>query len=210
MAEHWDMFFQSTKPKEVSRGGATLATTTDTRQALNDAVSDRRRRDAETTSIYTEVRGGVTEQDGGTEHSAPIVRTDGPEPKDPAELLDYMATPLSPEQDAQIRAGWQQQVIAARAALPDWDDVVDQNADIPSIASEMIRRVPNGSLVAYHLGLHRTELDELCRMKPKAIEQRIVELSDALMVNPVGVALDKTPYRAYRKIRNEQVRNAYR
>jgi hypothetical protein len=207
MAEHWDMFFKTARPKESESGGITLATTTDTQRQVNDAAADRSRREREATYVYTQVGPGIVEQDGSIEHSEPIVKTDGPKPDDPGERLENMDVPLSPQQLAQQNVGYQIQLLAARAAIPDFDEVIGQAELIPDTALRIIRGLPNGALVGYYLGKHRTECARLRGMTAKQAQQRVTEISAALVTNPAGTALDVAPYPVYRRLRNEQIRS---
>src|SRR6266849_2109594 len=157
--EHWSEFFKLARPKEAESGGITLATTTDTQRQVNDAAADPSRRAREGTFVYTQVGPGIVEQDGAIEHSEPIVRTDGPKAEDLAEMLENMVVPLTPAGQAAARANYQVQLLAARAAIPDFDEVINQETEIPLDVGHMIQRsgLPNGPLVAYYLGKHRTE-----------------------------------------------------
>jgi hypothetical protein len=104
------------------------------------------------------------------------------------------------------------QLIAARAALPDFDEVVDQETAIPADAEFMIHKIglPNATAVAYYLGKHRAECERLVSMSPKQCQQRIVEISAALAANPASIALDTADFQTYRSVRNKEIHDRYR
>ena len=212
MPEHWSEFFQSATPKQQERAGIRLSSTTDSQAQLDHAVSSRQAGEPES-FIYTEIQPATPEQDGSIEHNEPRIVTDAPEAEDKDELLENMIVPLTPEQQAAANANYQVALIAARAALPDFDETLNQpEVQIPMSAHYMIRNsgIPNGPLVAYYLAKHRTECERLVHMSPKQVQARIVELSASLINNPTGVALDTAPYSTYRRVRNAAVRNMYR
>jgi|SRR5579864_4566305 len=212
MAEHWHEFFTSAKPKQQERAGITLASTTETQKNLDSAMSRRKASEAEAGFTYTEVGPSIVEQDGSIEHGAVTLRGDYPKAKDNSEMLDDAFAGMTPQQRAMNRANYDVGTLAARAAIPDWQETIDQpELELAPHIGEMIvdGGIPNGPIVAYYLGKHRVEVERLNGMSRKQAQQRIVELSAKLVNNPEGVVLDTAPFRVYRKVRNEQVRNQY-
>ena len=120
---------------------------------------------------------------------------------------------LTPAQRAANEATYNLQVKLARQAYPDFDRVVnDDSVAIPQAATDVITQagLPNAAGVAYYLGQHRAEADHLCRLaNPRKVEERILQLSMALMQSPGGQALDTMSYRQYRRIRDQQTSERY-
>lgn len=192
--EHWTEFFKSKPPREVEDSGITIASTTDSQSALN-AATERARSEQDTSILYTEVGRGITEADGGTEHSQARTWVNGqpvgPQPAGP----DVPPLPEMP-------TDYTNQIQAARQVLPDFDETLSDSVAIPAVVADTVRQLPNGAMVAYHLGKHRSEIDKLWNLSDGQVRRRIIDLSLKLRLNPVGVEPDALPYRAYRRLRD--------
>jgi hypothetical protein len=194
--EHWSVFFKAKAPKESeveTEPEITIATTTDSRQQLNEA-GEGVQREPEPQTIYTEIAPSTPEADGGTEHNEAKVWVDG------VRVCRSFGddVPPPPGENAEYMTG----VNAARQVLPDFDEVLADSVPIPAIAVEAIRACANGPLVAYYFGKHRSEIDGLWGLSDGQVRRRIVDLSQRIALNPVGADPGTLPYRAWRTLRD--------
>lgn len=75
---------------------------------------------------------------------------------------------------------YNEKVVEAKATHEDWDEVVNQDLDIPGTVGLAILRMPNGPEVAYQLGKNPELAEELMQMDELEAIGKIWELSKEL------------------------------
>jgi hypothetical protein len=192
-----------------------IASTTDSQNELNNAVSGRRPWAAEPDCIYTSVGASVQSEDGTIEHSEPEVHAfrNGVSVErklDPGNF-NCPVTRVTPE----AARNFEIQCQAARATIPDFDEITkaEGQMELPVTAATMIAgNLHNGAAVAYYLAKHPAEvarINTLNRTNPRAVQARMMELSAALATDE-STGIDRKSYGEYSRIRNRQARENFR
>lgn len=114
-------------------------------------------------------------------------------------LSEREAKAAERQQEAARAQTWEQRQAAARAAMPDFDDVVGgSDAPIAPHVAEAIKDSDHGPALAYHLAKHPDVLDRLNGMNPRAADRELGRLEERLSSKsaaPSAEAADAAPAR---------------
>ena len=202
MTEHWHAFWKSAPDKELADSELTIATTTDTQQAL-DRAAEGDRGDDDNKLVYTQVVRGEREADGGTEHNEVQTFVNGNRVYPDAHMTEELPR-LSPEGEAASLAQYRSTMLGVRAILPDVDEVLSEDVAIPPALAHAITSMGlgNGPQVSYYLAKHRGELSQFEGLTDGQVRRKVLDLAVRLSGSGTEVGADSLPYRAYRRLRD--------
>jgi len=209
MSEAWDFnFWKQSESTKAVVPRITISTSTDTAEALDDAVHGRESSDRKPSFRYTEMRPHIPEQDGTIEHSDPRVVTDVRAPEMPDVPVVHR---LSPELEAAALENFEVQADVARSVHPDFDTTLNQ-PEVPLSADAqylITTSLPNGALLGYYLGKHRQEAERLNRMTHKDRKAWLIQKSAEFARDPAA-GLDTADFTTFRRVRNAQIRDRFK
>jgi hypothetical protein len=195
MTEHWSPFWKQAPEKDLE-GELVIASSTDTQESVNRASRTQGRNDRgdDDRLIYTQVVKGEQEADGGTEHNEVQTYVNGKRVYPDTHLTEELPR-LSPEGEAVSQAQYRSTMLGVRAILPDVDEALSDDVEIPPALLHAITSMGlgNGPQVSYYLGKHRAELSQFEGLTDGQVRRKILDLAVRLSTSGTEVGADSLP-----------------